>query len=547
MSKKRSALKIGKLGEKTLSKWATEADLIINRSDEDESGWDFVVEFPLDSEQPQTRTSLDKRIAPIQCLVQVKSTDSRTGKRDIKLSNWERLVKSPLPAFFLVCEFDGLNECQRAFLIHIDERLIRRVLKRLREADAAQSRPIHQIKSTLTYKEMHCIYPMNGNGLRATIVAHVGPSFNDYVVKKQKYVEEVGYENGGHIGEFTMTVQPGEDPLQILVDHSMGLRGPLTVEKIRFTDLRFGTEAVGLRKEWPGGEVEFLRNESEIAATLALELAEGTEIVKFPVKVIGPSGFAFELDKKYQKLRLSAPYLDFILSAPTKRQNKVSISFKVPWGETVPLFDLRPMSDLVWICWQAKSTTSIIRLHLQTVDGKSFSMAMRDPSDSMFESEELRKLVLAVRMGWQITRRFDVDETLMVQPDELLDCFEKLQIYASTLDAANFKVKLPPSAVETSQFSRVYVPIVNSLWLGQYELVLAFTVSGEVDLEREYADGHELVDVRHTIARVCHVRAYDRHKDNSAAKQSLFNAMVQQHEGQSQLVILKDINDHFVQ
>src|SRR5262245_53551770 len=125
---------LGELGESTLQGWAAGVGITANRVRQDKTGWDTLLEFPFS--QKTLRDSglpLDREPAPLRCFLQVKSTDSRPGKRSVKLSNWSRLVKNPFPAFFLILEFDGKSSCQRAFLVHVGEAHIRLVLKALRE------------------------------------------------------------------------------------------------------------------------------------------------------------------------------------------------------------------------------------------------------------------------------------------------------------------------------------------------------------------------------------------------------------------------------
>ena len=102
--------KIGKLGEKELSKWATQMDCTINKAVEDEEGWDFIVEFPPEFSVEGKPQPLDKADSPLKCWIQVKSTDEITGDRSVNLKNWLRLVKTPYPAFFLIFEFTGKDE-----------------------------------------------------------------------------------------------------------------------------------------------------------------------------------------------------------------------------------------------------------------------------------------------------------------------------------------------------------------------------------------------------------------------------------------------------
>lgn len=100
VSKNRSQ-KIGKLGQDALGIWAHQANFTVTKPSEDEQGWDYLLEGdpPELSTQP-LRASYDKRSFPAKIWIQVKSTDDTSGSYPVKLDNWERLVKTPYPAFF---------------------------------------------------------------------------------------------------------------------------------------------------------------------------------------------------------------------------------------------------------------------------------------------------------------------------------------------------------------------------------------------------------------------------------------------------------------
>jgi hypothetical protein len=102
---------VGELGESTFKMWTSQAGLVANKANQDKTGWDFFLEStrPLVI-QRHTSIALDRDPYPLKCLVQVKSTDKRPGKWSVKLDNWERLVKDPHPAFFLILEFDGQDQ-----------------------------------------------------------------------------------------------------------------------------------------------------------------------------------------------------------------------------------------------------------------------------------------------------------------------------------------------------------------------------------------------------------------------------------------------------
>ena len=104
--------RVGDMGEAELIVWCSQVGLVPNRSGKDLTGWDSLIEFPL---EPSGHVSLDERDNLIECRVQVKSTDSMSRSVKIKLSNLERLVKAPVPAFILFFQFDNQEHPVRAY------------------------------------------------------------------------------------------------------------------------------------------------------------------------------------------------------------------------------------------------------------------------------------------------------------------------------------------------------------------------------------------------------------------------------------------------
>ena len=91
-------LEIGVLGEQVFSVWCTSASLNSNRSlEEDRTGWDHQIEFPY----LKTVLPRDKQPSPIQCRVQVKSTQRKDRSWSIKATVLKSLIDYSYPAFFL--------------------------------------------------------------------------------------------------------------------------------------------------------------------------------------------------------------------------------------------------------------------------------------------------------------------------------------------------------------------------------------------------------------------------------------------------------------
>jgi hypothetical protein len=140
---------IGRMGEYIFGFWCACVGLTANISIVDETGWDFFVEFPCD---PSSGLPRDMLPTPIECQIQVKSTDGKTQKRGIEVSNLERLIKAQMPAFFCFIEFDGKNEAQAVYLVHVGKDIIEKTLKRIRELDSKGEKDrLNKHKITINY------------------------------------------------------------------------------------------------------------------------------------------------------------------------------------------------------------------------------------------------------------------------------------------------------------------------------------------------------------------------------------------------------------
>ena len=70
-----------------------EVGLTDNKSDFDEHGWDYIVEYQL----PDIGLPLDQQDCRMDCRVQVKSTDGSSGSASITLSNFSKVCLPMLP------------------------------------------------------------------------------------------------------------------------------------------------------------------------------------------------------------------------------------------------------------------------------------------------------------------------------------------------------------------------------------------------------------------------------------------------------------------
>jgi len=229
-------LNLGKLGETKLSEWCTAARLTSNQSlEEDKMGWDHLIEFPYQ----KSSLPRDKQPKPIECKVQVKST-LRTDKGvNIKLSSLKRLVDYTSPAFILFYEFSSIEEpiLDSSYLVHVDKRLIERVLKKIRQNHISKTPiPLNQIEIKVSYSKKHKLDINSGIFFRDSIVELVPDGIAEYQKNKHELTESIGYEEHGY--EFKFETSPKE-LTRFFTESALGISNSLTVNNTVLNDNRF--------------------------------------------------------------------------------------------------------------------------------------------------------------------------------------------------------------------------------------------------------------------------------------------------------------------
>ncbi|MGI9920492.1 MULTISPECIES: hypothetical protein [Vibrio harveyi group] len=199
---------LGALGEDTLAKWCREVGIVITSSaHEDVNGWDSFLEFPyLKTDLPR-----DLQSTPIECKVQVKSTQGKRGKCDIKLSALKRLVNYNSPAFILFLEFseDSLPHLESAYLVHVDESLIHRVLKKVRKNDISKApKELNKLVITVNYDEKVKLRSTHASEFVDKVLTHIPSGMDKYQENKKAIIKTTGYGESGF--SFSFKAEPSE-------------------------------------------------------------------------------------------------------------------------------------------------------------------------------------------------------------------------------------------------------------------------------------------------------------------------------------------------
>ena len=314
---------LGSLGETEVEKWALQKKIVPNRVHYDKKGWDIFLEFPQAKIANGISYPLDIRPPEISCLVQVKSTDKRIGKINrIKLTNWERMAKSPLPCFFTVIEYDGKEDPQRTYIVHIGEYWIGKTLERLRELEAQPGKLLHRCSMQLTYSDTDMIDTPNGTSLENVIRKYVGDDPQEYFTKKCEWIKDVGYDECRSKVHFTLPKMLYASTMETLVDFGIGTTKEINLDSLSVEEVRFGiprslhpdVEPVNPRitvgEVPPAGE-----------ADIVITGEEGSILFQDSFTYYSPGSLFPFIPFEYWKLKFSSEIMSFILSMKDNRVN----------------------------------------------------------------------------------------------------------------------------------------------------------------------------------------------------------------------------------
>lgn len=183
---------IGEVGEDFFSTLCSQAGLVRNLSLRDKTGWDHLIEFPLEV----VASLASAHIAPKSCYVQVK-TSQKHPKAPIKGTNLVRMATSPTPCFIVL---DDLYQPTNLYVKHFGKDLIENALKLRYEVDSGKTtRRLNQVRRTITGLPEEQVDPLTAEALREVLGRHIAPNMNEYSSWKNKVIQSVGFDKGRHL------------------------------------------------------------------------------------------------------------------------------------------------------------------------------------------------------------------------------------------------------------------------------------------------------------------------------------------------------------
>lgn len=226
---------LGRAGESKFVSWCSDVGITINKAEVDKHGWDFLLEFPVDR---ATGAAFDLHKSNKICKVQVKATEGKTLSRRVELSNLHALATDPLPVFYLFLHFGSGANPVDAYFLHLDDALIRRILKSAREhISVGDGARLHKKSLTLQYDKTHRLHEASGQGLLDFIKTNFYKRWDDLLGAKQEILRTAGFEDGAGTVNFTVA---GEEGRESFILGSLGYENKIPVSDVYFWSKRFG-------------------------------------------------------------------------------------------------------------------------------------------------------------------------------------------------------------------------------------------------------------------------------------------------------------------
>ncbi|MVT66768.1 hypothetical protein GPL21_16845 [Bradyrhizobium pachyrhizi] len=215
--------------EDKFSELCSRAGVTRNKSVQDRTGWDYLVEFP-----PTVVRDAPGDLQPVDAAAHVQVKSKRTGRASVpvKLSNALRFAKNPLPCFVVLFLGTQGGEPVRIFAKHFWEREIREALKRAREAHAQGREDLHKLTLTLSFDAQD----EHSEDLLKWMEAAVTSHGDRYVEVKGAFGRTLGFEEGAVHGSIRFNIAD----LGALVDHQIGLAAIAPPINITIRERRFG-------------------------------------------------------------------------------------------------------------------------------------------------------------------------------------------------------------------------------------------------------------------------------------------------------------------
>ena len=475
-------INLGPLGETEFTKLCLQVDLTIQKSQMDRTGWDFLVEFPW---KPDNLSPQDILPAPLECKIQVKSTNEQRKRESITLSNLHRLIKAKIPAFYCFIEFDGKPEPQAIYLVHVGKEIIEKTLKRIRELENKENGyQLNKHTLDITYGDADRLVDITGQSLKHEIEKHIPEGMEKYIENKNQLLKTLGFEDGRYQFNFTLA---SDDPIRDILDLSLGIRKELDIDNSIIHDKRFGILSKTPYIERDGGILSL--KVEPLEAELKFKEYKFSPGISFPANLyISP--FNEFIPEERIKIRVESRFFEFII------ESNQNINFSIrSYTEGSSLKELKNFLQVMTIL--EKSSSPII-VEMKSEIPTSYpilSFSLEDLPQSLFDPSIFNdpaynwsKVHELAEMAIEICRKMDIPENeVLINIEELIRSFRTsgniqllYQALSGNVESVNLLFSVEPPGYQ--QGAKAAIIFFVTFYIGNYIIGCCLALIGSLSI-----------------------------------------------------------------
>lgn len=455
---------LGRLGENTFATWCSQVGLNANPSIIDNTGWDYYVEFPIS----ENLNINELHRSAINCKVQIKATDKQERKLAIKLSNLRQMATSQMPSFYLFLEFDGKSEVQKAFILHLDNNIIYKILKRIHEIEQGDSKNNLNTKTmTLKYSEINALKLLDGQCLKQSLLAYIGQDYSKYINDKSKFLKECGFEDG--YGKVKFSIAGESSGIHHLIDLSLGLTQEINVQNLVNIEERFG-----IPSKKPNIEEDIATLKMGVIppkkGKITFKEDNLSRVLTFDISFYN-SPFSFYDYRKYTKFRIVGEFFELMCEPYI---GKTNYNLTLGGDKRLEIKKLKDALALINLI-SRHNQTAIVELRIE-----SFEPIVLD-FKSKFVKRDLDVFNEIIKKVLKICQKIEIYEDIDVSLNELYlhkQKIEQLYIILTKIEECDFRANFQIDSDYLFKFEKVASIAIFCCQVGSHKVGIIFTIFG---------------------------------------------------------------------
>lgn len=471
---------LGKLGESFLTKLTAEVGITTNKAFEDKTGWDFLLEFPMEK-SPVKGISLDLFPAPVSCLIQVKATDNCKKPIQVKLSNWLRMIKSPQPYFFLILDFARKNNCNKAFLVHCGFDTIEKVLKKCRKiSNSDEPADLNKLTLAIHLEDNDLLESVNGIALKNKILQNIGPDLHEYTNRKLKFLKSVGYDKLKNKFQIQFD-NPGQfiSIHDYLVDFAIGKIAELPFQNLKVNEVRFGIPSKQfLVDSKEPGIMTIIRKPGENKATILLVSIDGKNSLRLEMEIFIPDILPMNFPKL--RVRLAAAFIEILI--PYKNDSSPEFKFHYPaYSEKTNIKELEKVARLISFLNELHQTKALS--FRAEYDGNCLSSGIISFNGAISDKDKCIAKALGATALIAEYCKIGLEEETSIE--QVMQQENTIDLICSAIKNkfGCLRIEFSLKKKELIQEKSFLIPIVQEIFLGDFRLIFSLAIFGNAELE----------------------------------------------------------------